>query len=180
MKNNKGFSLIELIVTVAVIALMGSFVFLTIGMMTGQDARECANNISSVLDKEKNYALAKSAEVDCYVDIKLESDGYYAEYYVPQKAVGTGTVLSERQEIGKGSVLVTCYSNSGGSPTLIGTMATGDRLRLAYDRVSGAFKVASLNGTTGVDFDTIQINKGRTYRIELYSATGKHTLSRSN
>ena len=106
MNNNKGFSLVELIIVVAIMAVMGSFIFFSFGLLTGQDARKCANNISTVLDKEKNYALTKSTEVDCCVEISLGSDGYYATYYVPDKAVGGTPVQIEKQEIGKKSVLV--------------------------------------------------------------------------
>lgn len=179
MKNNKGFSLVELIVVVAIMAIMGGFIFFSFGLITGQDARKCANNISTVLDKEKNYALTKSAEADCYVEITLESDGYYAEYFAPQKALGLAMISTDKQKIGKKTVLVSCYVNDGsGGYTSKGTMATGSKLKIVYDRVSGEFKEVSLNGSSGIEM--IQIDKGRTYKIELFTATGKHTLKRTN
>ena len=178
MKNNKGFSLVELIIVVAIMAIMGGFIFMSFGLLTGQDARKCANNLSTVLDKEKNYALAKSAEADCYVEISLTSDGYFAEYYVPKKAVGTDVVSIGKEEIGKASVMISCYYDDGsGTPSLKGTLS-GGTLKIVYNRVSGAIKEINLNGTT--DINMIRIDKGRTYEINIFTATGKHTLERKN
>ena len=175
MKNNKGFSLVELIIVVAIMAVMGGFIFMSFGLLTGQDARKCASNLSTVLDKEKNYALTKSAEADCYVEISLTSDGYFAEYFVPEKAIGTAMVSIDKQQIGKASVLISCY---GGDGSLKGTMTSGSKLKIVYNRVSGALKEVSINGTS--DIEMIRIDKGRTYEIELFTATGKHTLERTN
>ena len=183
MKNNKGFSLIELIVVVAIMAIMGSFIFFSFGLLTGQDARKCANNLSTVLDKEKNYALTKSAETDCCVEIESTADGYRAKYYVPQKAIGAGTNMMEEEEIGKPSVTIRCYYDDNFEDASVGdyksTLAVSDILTITYDRVSGAVKEIKLNGSTE-NINKIQIEKGRTYEIRLFTATGKHTMERTD
>lgn len=181
MKNNKGFSLIELIVVVAIMAVMTGFIFISFGLLTGQDARKCANNLSTVLDKEKNYALTKSAEADCYVEITWNSDGYYAEYFIPKKAVGTDMISLERELVGKNSVLVSCYKDSDfedASPgSYEGAVTSGNKLVIKYNRVSGAIKEAKLNGA---DINMIRVDRGKTYDIKIYEATGKHTLEQTN
>ena len=53
------------------------------------------------------------------------------------------------------------------------------KLKIVYNRVSGAIKEVWLNGNKE-DINIIRIDKGRTYEIELFTATGKHTLERIN
>lgn len=182
MKNNKGFSLIELIVVVAIMAIMGSFIFISFGLLSGQDARECASNLSAALDKEKNYALARSGEADCYVEIERTSDNYLAKYYVPKRAIETDMVKIEEESLGEQSVIISCYKDDdfedGNVGTFKGAVTGGNRLRIKYNRINGEIKEIQLGSES--DINVIQIEKGRTYVIKLYTATGKHTLERTD
>lgn len=182
MKDNKGLSLIELIVVIAIMAVMGGFIFISFGLLTGQDARECASNLSTALDKEKNYALTRSGETDCYVKITHTADGYFAEYRVPTKAVEEHSpmVTIEEENIGHPTVNVTCYyDDGGGSPAFVGSLNDGDVLQITYNRVTGAIEEIKLNDDAKT-INLIKIDKGREYEIVLYTATGKHTLERTD
>lgn len=190
MKDNKGFSLVELIIVVAIMAILLGMVFYSFSLMVGQYARECANNTSAVLDKEKNYALAKSATVDCYVEIvKRENDGYYARYYVPKSAITQNEwVLEEEQKLGKHKVEMTFTLENTGDVTLDADTS----VKIVFNRSSGAFKGAVVDdgsdgdagslpdmSAPGIEKCTkITIIHGRTYEIQLYPSTGKHVLSR--
>lgn len=195
MKNNKGFSLVELIIVVAIMTILLGMVFYSFSLMVGQYARECANNTSAVLDKEKNYALAKSATVDCYVEIIYrENDGYYARYYVPGSAITkTVWVLDEEQKLGKQKVSMEfTLENAGAGTTDNVTLDADTSVKIVFNRSSGAFKGAVVaDGSEGdagslPDMLTlgskqctkITITQGRTYEITLYPSTGKHVLSR--
>lgn len=184
MKDNKGLSLIELIVVIAIMAVMGGFIFISFGLLTGQDARECASNLSTALDKEKNYALTRSGETDCYVEITHTAEGYLADYQVPAKAIQPDcpTFFSiEKENIGHPTVNVACYyDDGGGSPTFVDDLNdNNDVLRITYNRVTGAVKEIKLNGDAKT-INLIKIDKGREYEIVLYTATGKHTLERTD
>ena len=87
MKDDRGFSLVELIIVVAIMAVMGGFLFYGFSLLTGQNAKECANDLAAALNKEKNQALTKSATVDCYLELMHKSDGYYVRYYIPASAI---------------------------------------------------------------------------------------------
>lgn len=189
MKDNRGFSLVELLVVVAIMGLMTGFVFIGLPLLTGQNARECANNMSAALGREKNYALTRSGTADCYMELVLDSDGYRVKYYIPQNAVVEGHsesdwVLAEEQKIGSGQVNVICSFKDGTSVNI----TSGQSVKFVYDRTNGACKKAAQSDgatlgmvgggsvyCTGITFD-----RGRKYEITLYPETGKHVLSRVN
>lgn len=192
-KDNKGFSLVELIIVVAIMAVMLSFTFYSFSLLTGQDARECANNLMTALGKEKTYALTKSATADCYMEVMQDTDGYYyVRYYVPENAIDLKWALLDKQKIGKGSVDIICtFKESDGSESKI-KIQGGQTLIIVFDRVSGNFKKFLLSdGTEGNAFienkmkettkecTQIVIDRGRTYELALYSATGKYVLTRT-
>lgn len=191
--DNRGLSLVELVIVVAIMAVMGAFFFIGNALLARQYARECASDISAALNKEKNYALTRSATIDCYMELVYDTDGIYVRYYQPKNAIATGKdsggsfkgddwVLAEEEKVGKSNVRVTC-TMSDLSTTTIGT---GHSVKFVYDRISGAFKhtVTSDGNTQGLEnvgtvfCDSIRIDGGRTYDITIYSATGKHELTR--
>lgn len=184
-KDNKGFSMVELVIVIALIAVLGSVLVYSFSLVTGQEARQCANNISTVLDKAKNYSLTKSASSDAYVEISKEASGeYVATYYAPDSPINDSAVPGsadyvqlENENIGKRTVRVTVSLEGGASSEINETTS----LRIYYDRVSGAFKEAVIvSGTseTKAYCSQIEIVRGRTYRISFFNPTGKHTLER--
>lgn len=195
MKDDKGYSLVELIIVLAILAVIAAMVFYSFSLMVGQYARECANNTSAVLDKEKNYALAKSATVDCYVEIVMrENDGYYARYYVPKSAITQDEwILEEEQKLGRHKVEMTfTLKDITAGTTRDVTLDADTSVKLVFNRSSGAFKGAVVAdgsdgdagslpdmSAAGIEQCTkITIIHGRTYELQLYPSTGKHVLSR--
>lgn len=184
MKNEKGFSLIELIIVIAIMSVLGGFIFYSSSLLIGQDARQCANNLSTVLDKEKNYAMTKSGETDCQVELEQKTDGIYATYYVPKSATALPTdpgalVKAEEKKIGKKNVDITCrLVLEDGTTRDISVAGRGgsNRLTIVYDRVTGAVK--KVNGEEHCKEVKLTVQRGRTYELTLFAATGKHELER--
>lgn len=189
MCNNKGFSLVELIIIVALIALLGTGSIYGLSLLTGQQVMDCANNTTLALDKAKDYAMTKSGSSDAYMEILKETDGTCkAVYYVPEKphTVGAGTtyVEIERKTLGNKQVKVICNVQT--------STGTGDyeitdtqHIRIYYDRNSGAMKSAETvtdnSGSVVVETATckeIRIEGYRKYKITFFHATGRHTLER--
>ncbi len=175
MKDNKGYSLVELIIVIGILAVVSGITFYGLTLLSGQYAKEVANNLSSVLETEKNYAQTRSAEADCYVEISYDADGgLYAEYFAPEKVVGNTMVSIEKRKIG--SSRVTLEFVGGGSTY---TLGQSEKIQISFDRVSGGFK--SFETSTGITVacDEIFVKQGgRTYKFTLYKATGKHVMER--
>lgn len=189
MKENRGFSLVEVLIVVAIMGIMIGFVFIGLPLMTGQHAKKCANNMSAALGREKNYALARSGTADCYMELLLDADGYHVKYYIPKDAVVTGSgtadwVLAEDESIGSAQVDVTCELKDGTSVPI----TTGQSIKLVYDRANGACKesyqgdgsAVGLTNGYGSPCTKITFDRGKKYEITLYPDTGKHMLERKN
>lgn len=182
MCDNKGFSLVELIIVVAIMAVLIGVMAYSFQMVTGQQARECANNITLALDKAQTYAMSKSGDEDAYMELSKDGTGVVATYYVPDKAVfGTGDTptwsVLEKETLGKEAVSVVCTFLDGSTVEITAT----DSVRIYYDRVGGAFReavVVNAGGETTAYCESITITRGREYKIELITATGRHTLER--
>ena len=151
--------------------------------------RECASDLSTALDKEKNYALTRSAMVDCYMELVCENNAYYVRYYQPRNAYVRATdsnpwIQAEEEKIGKGTVTVLCETSDAGSIKI----EAGKSVKFVYDRITGAFKkIMTSDGTAlgtesgdKVTCEKITIKSGRTYEITIYEATGKHKLERTS
>lgn len=191
VKDNKGFTLVELVIVIAISAVLLGAIFYSYTLLVGQYARECANNLSTSLEKEKNYALTKSASVDCYMEVVRTSGGYVAKYYVPKNAIATGSStsdweLAEELKLGIKRVDIIC-SISGGTSSELKVDDTHS-IKFIYNRTSGAMKgiVPSDGSTVGLPTSItekcseINIIDGRKYKIQIYTETGKHVLSRES
>lgn len=185
-KDNKGYSMIELLVIIALMGIIGAGLVYSFSLVTGQYARECASNLSATLDKARNYSFTKSASSDAYVEISLEAEGYVATYYVPQSPIdsdaepGTADYKEfEKDSIGKKDVEIICNLADGSSFKISGA----ESLRIYYDRINGAFKEAArVSGATATKAfcKSITVKRGKIYELAFYNATGKHTLERTD
>ncbi len=182
MRDNKGYSLVEIVVVVAIITIVGGLLGYTFNMVFNQQARECANNISTSLDKAKNYALTRSGSSSAYMELYKEVDGdYMIRHYEPVNPIdpASGYVMFEEKTVGSKAVKITCYLQNGD----IRGITDAQGMRIYYNRVSGAFEKiemidASRNVTQTDNCTVIEIKRGAQYNITLTIPTGKHKLER--
>lgn len=159
MRNNqKGFSMIELIVTIAIMAVVTTGGVLSFSLVTGRQVIGCTEEIVSYISQTKVQALSRA---DAQLEIFVKNDGVYVNLSVEGRDV----------KVGKSGLQVKYKTQNGAEMTLSET----DRLKLTFDRSSGAF-LALADGTVDGSYCVeITVENGRHSRtIILVPQTGKY------
>lgn len=187
-QDNRGLSLVELIVVIAIMAIMVGVGILSISLLFGTQARGCAQKVSSMLNETKTGSLSRFDETMTLTycvknqdgNKAFTTDGYYAInqiYTIDKNAVRMpiGTADSaEVRSMGSGKVIITVYLSDGSSFAL----EQDKKITISYDRSTGAFEPVIVNGVQTVHYvDKITFASGtRTYTITMVKETGKHVL----
>ena len=199
--NNKGFSLIELIVILAIMAIMVGMGSLAMSLLTGSEARQACDKISAQLNEAKTGSMSRYDEdlnivyvSDPSVYDWADKEGYYVvkQLYSCTKDATTKlpTTLylgAEHRYICNDRVnMVLNYD--GGSYTV--NPSDGSGIGITFDRSTGLFKDirtgCGLDSSGYVTFTTVdaqpeslELTSGlRSYKIVFISETGKHTVER--
>ncbi len=160
-KNNRGYSLIELIVVIAILMIVAGGTILGVGVLSGKPADQCASSLNMAFSSHRVSAKGKAYDASkTYLIVKKESDDCI---YTEESIDGNKTTL---KICSKGVDL--SYVQGGVTKTL----SPGNSIKFTFDRATGAFKV-------GDDISLITIKKAsREYNLTLYNLTGKVKLSK--
>ena len=161
MKQNKGYSLVELIMVIAIMGVLLGVGILQLVMVTGFYANECADKLEAELNKVQIVNMARKAtEIEIYKD----ASGPYFVKVIEDK----GNPSLERttvKQVGRGSLLITYSMNEDDSDVkeLNGT----NKIVLQFNRASGALK----SGCHRIWIR--QKNGSKVYTITIHKETGK-------
>lgn len=178
MKRNEGFSLVELIVVIAILAVLSTAAVMGIGMVSGWRMNQCVSLLDSGLKETRVDALSREA---AYLTISCDENGnYYME----------GT-RHPKEKIAGSSITIVYTTDA---QTKEAAITPEQPLTLSYDRASGAFlPVLEWDAESGtyipkqadagedavsVYCTSIQIRAGeeKSTTIRLVKSTGKHVI----
>lgn len=172
MQRNRGFSMIELIVVIALLGVAVTLVGGSISQIFSLDQRQCATELNSAISRCKVGAMSRAGDV--YLKLSVSDDGVFCTYY-------ENDVQIEQQKIGK-PALTLSYTDDAGNDHAITEAAP---LYLSFTRTTGAFlKVgdaqklgddAAVPAMSNYYCKTIHIGA---YRVELIPVTGRHDVAR--
>lgn len=178
-KDNRGYSLVEVIIVIAIIAAIGLVTTLSVVLIFNANGKTCANDIVGAISECKIMTMTKGQGS---VQLLIYRDG------------ANGNIYSELQI--KDSTTGDWVTANGG-PEKLGakkcTVGTADGLndlpessdtawRICFDRSTGAFKYAASAGddeNTTYGLEKIYVQGGnRRYCIKLEKLTGKQTIEK--
>lgn len=174
MKNNKGFTLVELVIVVAIIAISITFVGATISSVFSYDNKKCIRSLDASISQCRVNAMSR--EGSPYMKVVRKEDGIYCEFYEKGKQVST-------EKIGKKKVTLTIVPSWGGE----WEVTQGKPLYLSFHRGTGSFM--SLSGAENLENPSVPIEdiyckkisaKGsqETISVVLVPPTGKHYVEK--
>jgi len=171
--NNAGFSLVEVIIAVAMLTILTGVGAYGIGQVTGFRAREAADKITSSITENKIETLGKAKASGASGGMAWELYEEDGDFYVRTVYdIGLTTEhTSDAEKVNDGKVIIWVGNRQpGGSASH--KLSAGEVYRIYFNRSTGA--VCTAVGDTYVYNPYIQVSYGRkTYEIEVISKTGK-------
>jgi len=206
--NNKGFSLIELIVVIAIMTVTIGAVVISVSLISGSDAKEASRKFNSQIDEVRTGSMSRYDEnisimyLEKDPDNGIDSDGYYTVKKITTitedatakkdptdpKAVGTvkpKVIGEEHRYLCRSRVKITVgyVENGVNKEKTITAQASDKGFTLNYDRQTGLFKSLEINGVEvpKSELRFVDFEAGiRHYNISFVQETGKHQLKTVN
>lgn len=149
ISGNQGFSLVELIIVVAIMAILAGGLALSLSVVSNRKVSKCADEIAATIERAKVLTLGKAQnDVECIISYDSTEGAYYAVI------IQGGTEVSNRK-VGESPITVTVYFDNDETTGYTLDKITGDSpaadasagLHLLFNRSSGAF----MEGTNKAD-----------------------------
>lgn len=163
-RDNRGLSLIEMIIVIAILTVVSGTVVLGISVAISKPAEECARKIQQSLEGARVYAMGKQKlTVSFYTD--------HGEVYVQETATAPDGSVTAKVPVKIGKGVKVSYQLEGAAGY---TELTGTPVIFSYDRATGGFNKSECSPGF---CDKIKVEKGnRVMTVSLYSLTGKVTV----
>lgn len=166
MKKNKGFSLVEILVVIAIMAVMVSAVALSYNIIDKANVAKAARTYDTAIDTARNMSMAKGPDAGVLI---LSMSGGKLYYQIGE--------TSEKKEICGPMISVTVMIDSPYSSRSGGiAMADGAEYRL-YFNSAGTLYLGYTGGTCTNVTKLIFSRGDRHIEVILYKETGKHTTN---
>lgn len=171
-RNQKGFTLVELIVTVVIMSIVITVSLVSFSLVVGQNIKGCTSDLQGYIAKTRVESLSRAE-----ARMTISSTGYGVYVNLSLKD-GSGSWIGRDDKIGRPAIDITYKTDDGTGNDY--TVSDANKLVLSFDRSSGAFKPlpATVAGSDGTNYCTeILLKQGdRTRKIIMYPQTGKYDV----
>lgn len=170
-KNNKGFSYIELVLVLGIIAVLLSVMALSMGLVSRTNVNKACDNLATVLSQARSTTMAKGQD-NGSLCILYEDETYY--YFVGDPY---SSEFDESKTKFASSPIELKYTINS-APDVMLSMQDGDMIVVRYYPTSGAFAMSRVPDTSivsGSDFISsfVFVRGDQMRTIKCYLPTGK-------
>lgn len=170
--NNSGASVIELLIVIAIIAVLISGSIIAFSVLGSSALKQASRTSKDYLEKTRTNAMSVAADEWNYT-LKRSGDEYIAYIHKIYKNESDEVVTDVMSEKNLG--VKVAASLISGDVTV--DMADGDILKVVFEPSSGSVKAVTLNGTSYTPAEnmiSIKFTSGeRKSIVDLYYMTGK-------
>jgi prepilin-type N-terminal cleavage/methylation domain-containing protein len=163
--NNRGFSLVELIVVIAVIVVLGAATVSLTGLLNGRQAKQAREQLFSKLDSVRTTTMGKRNTT-----ATLDINGTDYILTVDSTVDGTNTQTNEYKIADSNKVKIYYSTEKDGSRSELSSPVT-----IEFDRSSGALKAngTEADGSPKYIRYIYVVQGSKEYGIKIYPETGK-------
>lgn len=183
--SNAGFSMLELIIVIALMAILVGTATISASVITGKKVSQCAESIISTMEYARVLTLGKAQnQVECVLTHDVANKNYIIIVYQGGNEVSRKVMEEDDVQIqvffdgGSTGYVLSDITPSGVAGGVVGSPTTG--LFIQYNRASGAFtpQTNQVGGVTKDYCSSIQVsNSNRTITIQCVGKTGKITTN---
>lgn len=183
-KDDRGFTLVELMVVVAILAVLGAVVIYSVSVGKSADALGAANRLDAFVSRTRIGCMGRRAQT--FTVLTLDDKGrVVANYY--ENFSGTGLPQAKdlaqltpfySQIIG-GSGVSLKYTIKNSTSPLSNNAADNNavtRITLQFDRDTGALISPLSDQSSSGDCVFTLTGGGRSHTVTIYAATGSHKV----
>lgn len=161
--NNKGFSLVELMVVVGIMAVVAGIFVFGFSLISNKQVDQCTKKIQMALENARTTSMGKSN-----VSLKFEYSG--GKIYVNKEVTLNNSTTKTKTEIGDGALVVEYKKSNETDPV---SLKTSPLDKVSFNRSSGALK--PLTGDVYLEY--IKISNGKkTLKVKIEKLTGRVTI----
>lgn len=176
--NNKGFSLIELIVIIAIMGVLVGGASLGIGLVFSKDAMKCATRLNDSIYDARANSMYKAGEFKLIIDNSGSANTATISQTDLTPAT-SDTVYLDGVDSGKKTTISAKFVTEAvpaGTAISLPVSVTFDKAKGNVYSVVDADEMTYGDGIIVFEIEPLRGNRNRKAKVQLVTTTGKHTI----
>ena len=177
-KCEDGFTMVEMIITIAISAILVGSIVAVLGYISAGNAKRSAARFNSKLNTAQTETMMQAKPT--YLYLYKVSDGsvkciMLKDNCQSRSDLNTKLTGLSPTDVGGSGVNVRAKIEGGGTYTL----GQNNMIKVAFDKASGAYKTVNYGDDTDtVFYNEIEFSGREKFKVNLVKMTGKHVLSK--